>query len=56
MLCHTGKDSFIGALDAWQEKWKDFINERAKGADGNSHYVHKNTRSAYILEFGISLV
>ena len=48
MLCHTDKDSFIGALDAWQEKWKDFINERAKGADGKTHYVHKNTRSAYM--------
>ena len=48
MLCHTDKDSFIGALDAWQEKWKDFINERAKGTDGKTHYVHKNTRSAYM--------
>ena len=48
MFCHTDKDSFIGALDAWQEKWKDFINERAKGADGKTHYVHKNTRSAYM--------
>ena len=24
------------------------INERAKGADGKMHYVHKNTRSAYL--------
>ena len=48
MLCHTDKDSFIGALTAWHEKWKDFINEGAKGADGKMHYVHKNTRSAYL--------
>ena len=48
MLCHTDKDSFIGALTAWHEKWKDFINERAKGVDGKTHYVHKNTRNAYL--------
>ena len=48
ILCHTDKDSFIGALTAWHEKWKDFINEGAKGADGKMHYVHKNTRSAYL--------
>ena len=48
MLCHTDKDSFIGALTAWHEKWKDFINERVKGVDGKTHYVHKNTRSAYL--------
>lgn len=48
MLYHTDKDSFIEALIAWHEKWKDFINERAKGVDGKMHYVHKNTRSAYL--------
>ena len=39
---------FLGVLTAWHEKWKDFINEGAKGADGKMHYVHKNTRSAYL--------
>ena len=39
---------YLGALTAWHEKWKDFINEGAKGADGKMHYVHKNTRSAYL--------
>ena len=29
-LCHTDKDSFIGALTAWHEKWKDFINKRGQ--------------------------
>ena len=48
MLCHTDKDSFIGALTVWHEKWKDFINERAKGVDEKTHYVHKNTRSVYL--------
>ena len=39
---------YLGVLTAWHEKWKDFINEGAKGADGKMHYVHKNTRSAYL--------
>jgi len=45
-LCHTDKESFTGALDAWHTKWGGFINERAMGSDGKTHYVHKNTRSA----------
>jgi len=26
ILCHADKDSFIGAITAWYEKWKEFIN------------------------------
>jgi len=48
LLCHTDKDSFLEALSAWHEKWRDFISERARGTDGKTHYVHKNTRSAYL--------
>ncbi len=47
ILCHTDKESFIGALEQWHERWEGFINERAVGADGKSHYMHKRTRSAY---------
>jgi len=47
-LCHTDKESFTGALDAWHTKWGGFIKERAMGNDGKTHYVHKNTRSAYL--------
>jgi len=47
-LCHTDKESFTGALDAWHTKWGGFIKERAMGSDGKTHYVHKNTRSAYL--------
>lgn len=47
-LCHTDKESFIGALDAWHTKWGDFLKERAVGRDKKSHYVHKATRSAYL--------
>jgi hypothetical protein len=48
LMCHTDKESFLGALSAWYEKWQDFISERARGKDGNTHSVHKNTRSAYL--------
>lgn len=47
-LCRTDKESFIGALDAWHTKWEDFLRERAEGGDGKTHYIHKNTRSAYL--------
>jgi len=47
-LCHTDKETFVGALDAWHAKWEGFIKERAAGKDGKTHYVHKNTRSAYL--------
>jgi len=48
LLCHTDKESFVGALDEWHAKWADFLSERATGSDGKSHYVHKSTRSAYL--------
>jgi putative uncharacterized protein (fragment) len=47
MLCHTDKESFAGALAEWFTKWKDFIAERVTAINGKTHYVHKNTRSAY---------
>ena len=46
-LCKTEKECFIEALDNWSKKWEDFLTERAKGKDGKTHYVYKNTRSAY---------
>ena len=48
LLCHTDKNAFVGALTVWHEKMQDFINERVKGTDGTTHYVHKKTRSAYM--------
>lgn len=47
-LCRSKKDDFITALDIWSVKWDDFLKEKAKGSDGKEHYVHKNTRSAYL--------
>ena len=47
-LCHTDKDSFIGVFGEWEKKWDSFLKERSKGADGKTHYVHKELRSAWL--------
>ena len=47
MLCHTDKDSFIGALGEWYTKWEGFLKERTITEDGKSHYTHKTLRSAF---------
>jgi hypothetical protein len=48
LLPKTDKESFIGALDDWYEKWKGYINERAINLEtGKSRYVHKRLRSAF---------
>ena len=48
MLCHTDKESFAGALDEWHTKWTGFLRERTMDVNGKTHYVHKNTRSAFL--------
>ena len=48
LLCHTDKESFVGAFCEWEEKWHDFLLERSTDANGKTHYVHKNLRSAYL--------
>ncbi len=48
LLCHTDRESFVGALNEWSARWEGFIKERTKGSDGKSHYTHKNLRSAYL--------
>lgn len=48
LLPKTDKESFLGALDEWLNKWGSYINERAINPDtGKSRYVHKRLRSAY---------
>ncbi len=48
LLPKTDKESFLGGLDDWFEKWKKFMNERAINPEtGKSWYVHKRLRSAY---------
>nr|WP_270777320.1 HTH domain-containing protein [Segatella buccae] len=48
MLCHTDKESFIGALEEWYTKWEGFLKERTITEDGKSHYTHKTLRSAFL--------
>ena len=49
LLCHTDKESFIGAFDEWCVKWSDFLKERTKDKKtGKSHYTHPRLRSAYL--------
>ena len=48
LLTITEKESFIGALGLWYEKWEDFLKERTISTVTNkSTYTHKKLRSAY---------
>jgi transposase-like protein len=47
ILAKTDKESFEGGLQAWYNKWKDFLNERKVDIKGKNRYVHKKLRSAY---------
>ncbi|OYQ49174.1 hypothetical protein CHX27_01650 [Flavobacterium aurantiibacter] len=48
LMKQTDKESFIGALQLWFNKWENFLNERTLNLVTNkSHYTHKRLRSAY---------
>lgn len=48
LLKQTDKESFMGALNEWFEKWAHFLNERTVNKEtGKSFYIHKRLRSAY---------
>ncbi len=48
LLCKTDKESFIGAMGDWYNKWMEFLNERTLDIKtGKSRYTHKRLRSAY---------
>lgn len=48
LMKQTDKESFIGALQQWNEKWQDFLNERTINPETKkSFYTHKKLRSAY---------
>jgi hypothetical protein len=48
LMKQTDKESFVGALEQWFKKWKDFLNERTTNPITNkSFYTHKRLRSAY---------
>lgn len=48
LMSKTDKESFVGALNNWYEKWEWFINERTKDpVTGKSRYTHRRLRSAW---------
>ena len=48
LMKQTDKESFVGALNEWHNKWGLFLNERTINEEtGKSFYTHKRLRSAY---------
>ena len=48
-LTKLSEKEFVTKFDAWQEKWNDFLKERATNEQtGKTHFVHKKLRSAYL--------
>ena len=48
LMKQTDKESFVGALSLWFEKWEGFINERTVNhLTTKTFYTHKRLRSAY---------
>jgi hypothetical protein len=48
LMVQTDKESFVGVLELWFEKWKLFLNERSINKQTNkTFYTHKKLRSAY---------
>lgn len=48
LMKQTDKESFIGALEQWFEKWEFFLNERTTNPlTKKSFYTHKRLRSAH---------
>ena len=48
ILTKTDKESFVGGLNQWYDKWEDFLNERSYATfKKKSAYKHKRLRSAY---------
>ena len=49
MLCHTDKESFIGAFNEWLDRWEYFLKERSiDPKTGRTRYIHQRLRSAYL--------
>lgn len=48
LMKQTDKESFVGALQLWFDKWEGFLNERTiNPLTQKSFYTHKRLRSAY---------
>ena len=47
LMKQTDKESFMGALQMWFDKWQWFLDERStNSATGKKFYTHKRLRSA----------
>ena len=46
-LTKLNKESFVKELENWQEKHKDFLNEKSINDSGRLIYAHQRLRSAY---------
>ena len=46
LLKQADRESFAGGVQAWNDKWRDFLNERKIDAKGKNIYVHTKLRSA----------
>lgn len=48
LMTNTDKESFVGALNLWFEKWEVFLKQRTINPETKkSTYTHKRLRSAY---------
>lgn len=48
LLTITDKESFIGTLEEWHQKWNDFLKEKTFNPETKtSHFTHRRIRSAY---------
>ena len=46
-LCNLSSSDFIKELESWQEKHKDFLNEKTIDENGKWRYTHARVRSAH---------
>ena len=47
-MCHTDKESFVGAFEEWEKRWSEFLKEKSLRDDGKATYRHKRLRSAWL--------
>ena len=48
LLTKTDKESFVGGLNDWHNKWQSFLKERSINLKTNkTQYTHRRLRSAY---------
>lgn len=46
-LTQTNHLDFEQSLEKWEQKWKDFLQEKTYGEEGKWHFTHRRTRSAF---------